>query len=86
MKIFVVWPFDDITTIYIVIGQFTRAGLIMVVGKTLTRSPWTTHKDYPKMVYAAEIWSLGLGTWVNQVLFRVIILGKLTSDLIHSVS
>lgn len=56
MKIFVVWPFDYITTISIVTGQFTRAGLIMVVGKTLTRSPWTTtHKDYPKMEYAAEV-------------------------------
>ena len=53
MKVFDVWPFDD-TTVSIVIGQFTLAGSIMVVGKTLTRSPWTTHKDYPKMEYAAE--------------------------------
>ena len=59
---------------------------IMLVGKTLTRRPWTTHKDYSKMEYAAEILLLGLGTWVNQVPIRVIILEKLTWDLIHSVS
>ena len=31
----------------------------MVVDKTLTPSPWTTwttHMDYPKMDYAAEVW------------------------------
>ena len=43
--------------------------------------PWTTHIDYPKINYAAEIKWLGLG--VNQVPFRVIILEKLTWNLIH---
>ena len=37
--------------------------------------------DYPRVV-----WWLGLGNWVNQVPFRVIILGTLTWNLIHSVS
>ena len=37
--------------------------------------------DYPRVV-----WWLRLGNWVNQVPFRVIILGTLTWNLIHSVS
>ena len=28
---------------------------IWVLDKTLTPSPWTTHMDYPKMDYAAEV-------------------------------
>ena len=29
--------------------------MLMVVDKTLTPSPWTTHMDYPKMDYATEV-------------------------------
>ena len=34
----------------------------------------------------SEVLWLGLGNWVNQAPFGVIILGKLTWNLIHSVS
>ena len=47
-----------------------------VVDKTLTPIPWTTPNDYPKMDHATEVKWLRLGNWVNQVPFRVLILGK----------
>ena len=42
--------------------------------------------DYPKMDYAAEVKWSGLENWVSRVPFRVIVLEKVTWNLIHSVS